>query len=73
MLATLARKVSRHFLPEALLDETTFEDQQDSPARPDEDTMAEVLALSIQDTHEKAVEKRNRAEYEDVDDDDDDW
>lgn len=73
MLTALARKVSHNFLPEALVEATTFPDRPDSPARPDEDTMAEVLALSIHDSHLKAVERRERiAEGEESEDDGDD-
>lgn len=67
MLTTLARKVSHHFAPEALVGATTFNDQPDSPTRSDEDTMAEVLALSIQDSHQQAVERREK--NDDGDDD----
>ena len=69
MLVSLARKVSHHYLPDVLVETTTFTNQPDSPSRPnEEETLAEALALSIHDTHQAAVAKRDRDPDEDEDD-----
>lgn len=59
------RKAFHYFLPAALVETTTFDNEWSSPARADEETLAEALALSIHGTYQEVAEKRDRGDGDD--------
>lgn len=63
MLRVLARQISQHFLPEALLADTTFEHAEGCTTRPahDEKTLGLSLAVRVKAEMERSKETHRKA------------